>query len=113
MRLFEGTEFDIPPRCDRCGELEEECKCAPEPEPLIPPDRQTARLRVEKRKKGKLVTVIRGLPSKGNDLPELLTRLKNLCGAGGTVREDEIEIQGDHLARIRQELSRQGFRTQG
>ena len=113
MRLFEGTEFDRPPRCERCGELDAECQCPPEPAPLIPPEKQTARLAVEKRKKGKVVTVIRGLPSEGNDLPGLLTRLKSGCGAGGTIAEETIEIQGKHLERIRSTLQELGYRVKG
>ena len=49
VRLFEGTKWDIPPRCDRCSELEEDCQCPPEPPPapeLISPQKQTARLAV-------------------------------------------------------------------
>lgn len=113
MRLFEGTPFDRPPRCERCDELEEECCCEPEPAPLIPPGKQTARLAKEKRKKGKMVTVIRGLPIEGNDLPELLTKLKNSCGAGGSLKEDLLEIQGDQLDRVRQELLKMGFKVKG
>src|SRR5262245_19965056 len=101
MRLFAGTPFDRPPKCDRCGALESECVCAPLPGPRIPPQQQVARLSVEKRKKGKIVTMIRGLPALGNDLPELLSRLKSQCGAGGTLKEETLEIQGDHLDRIR------------
>lgn len=113
MRLFEGTEFDRPPRCDHCDELEAECTCPP-PEPVrIPPEKQTARLGKEKRKRGKVVTVVRGLPVEGNDLPGLLTDLKNHCGAGGTLKEDEIEIQGDHVDRIRERLAAIGYRTKG
>jgi translation initiation factor 1 len=113
MRLFEGTEFDVPPRCERCGELEEDCKCLPEPPMRIAPEKQTARLAVEKRKKGKLVTIIRGLPVEGNDLPELLKQLKNQCGAGGTLKEEVLEIQGNHLERLRDALKEIGFRVKG
>ena len=113
MRLFEGTEFDRPPRCERCGELEADCHCPPEAAPLIPPEKQTARLAVEKRKKGKVVTVIRGLEPEGNDLPALLTKLKNSCGAGGTISEDGIEIQGKHLERLRETLGQIGYRVKG
>lgn len=111
MRLFEGTEFDRPPRCERCGELEEDCVCPPEPPPRIPPEKQTARLYVEKRKKGKQVTVIRGLPAEGNDLPELLKQLKSVCGAGGAVKDDVIEIQGRQIENVRAVLSRLGYRV--
>ncbi|MCA9154613.1 MAG: translation initiation factor [Pirellulaceae bacterium] len=111
MRLFAGTQWDQPPRCERCGELEEVCQCPPPPAPRIPPEKQTARIAVEKRKKGKLVTVVRGLPAEGNDLPELLTKLKNHCGAGGTLKDEELEIQGDQLERVRGCLTQIGFRV--
>lgn len=111
MRLFEGTEFDRPPRCERCDQLEAECEC-PTPEPVrIPPEKQTARLAIESRKNGKRVTVIRGLSAAGNDLPGLLTRLKNSCGAGGTLAGDDIEIQGEHLDRLRSLLQAIGYRV--
>jgi translation initiation factor 1 len=83
MRLFEGTEWDQPPKCDRCGRLEEDCDCLPPPKEFAAPEKQTARLAVEKRKKGKCVTVVRGLSAVQSDLPELLARLKASCGAGG------------------------------
>lgn len=113
MRLFAGTEFDRPPHCDRCGELEAECACPPLPPEVThnPPERQTARLAVEKRKKGKVVTVIRGLAADDNPLPDLLTQLKNACGAGGTLRDDEIEIQGRHLERVAEQLRKIGYRV--
>jgi len=112
-RLFAGTPFDRPPTCERCGQLESACACQPvvAEKTLIPPEKQTATLRVEKRAKGKLVTVVRGLPAAGNDLPALLTRLKSHCGAGGTLVEEALEIQGDHLTRIKTLLSSLGYRV--
>ena len=113
MRLFEGTQFDRPPRCERCDQLESECVCPPEPSPRIPPSEQTAHLSKEKRKKGKLVTLVRGLPSEGNDLPELLKKLKAACGAGGTLKDGTLEIQGDQMDRIRTLLKEIGYRVKG
>lgn len=110
MRLFEGTPFDRPPRCERCGALETECRCPPE---QTPPGKQTARLAIEKRKKGKRVTVIRGLAAGDNDLPALLTRLKTACGAGGTLSDDGLEIQGEQLDRVRAVLGELGYRVKG
>ena len=116
MRLFEGTEFDRPPRCERCGELEEECACPPLP-PVPPvwadPQSQLAKVVVEKRKKGKMVTVIRGLAAVDNDLPELLSRIKNHCGAGGTIKGDTLEVQGRHIERVRSLLLEIGYRIKG
>jgi translation initiation factor 1 len=109
MRLFAGTPFDRPPRCGRCKELEEDCICPPEPQPQIPPEQQTARLAVEKRKRGKLVTVVRGLNAADNDLPELLKLLKSTCGAGGTLKEDVLEIQGNQLDRVGEALGKIGY----
>ena len=111
MRLFAGTQFDRPPRCERCGELEETCKCPPAPPPRIPPSEQTAKLSVEKRQKGKLVTIVSGLPDEGNDLGQLLTQLKTTCGTGGTIKDGRLEIQGDHLKRVREALLGLGFRV--
>ncbi len=115
-RLFAGTPFDRPPRCEVCDELEEDCTCPPAPpEPpfRIPPEKQTARLAIEKRKRGKTVTVIRDLPAEGNDLPALLSSLKNKCGAGGNLQDNLIEIQGNQLDRIRDELRQLGYKVKG
>ena len=57
------------------------------------------------------MTVIRGLAAADNDLPALLTRLKNACGAGGTVKDDLLEVQGNHVTRVRQLLEELGYRT--
>src|SRR4051795_10565357 len=99
QRLFAGTPWDRPPTCESCGKLEAECVCPPiAPEPLrLPPESQTARLQVEKRAKGKVVTVVSGLDPEGNDLSTLASTLKSRCGAGGTVKDGQIELQGDCL----------------
>ena len=111
MRLFEGTPFDRPPRCERCDKLESECDCPPPPPELIPPEKQTARVQVEKRKRGKMVTVVIGLPATGNDLPALLTTLKTKCGAGGTLKDETLEIQGKHIETVSSALKEIGFKV--
>ena len=113
MRLFEGTPWDRPPRCERCGELEADCVCPPPPKALTPAEKQTARLAIEKRKKGKVVTVVRGLSPEENDLPELLAKLKASCGAGGTLKDDQLEIQGKHVELVRELLMDLGYRVRG
>ena len=115
MRLFEGTEFDIPPRCERCNELEANCQCEPLPEPFKSPEEQKAIVSLQKRKKGKQVTVVSGLLPNESDLDDLTKNLKNYCGAGGTLKHgddgSEIEIQGSHLSRVEQRLSELGYRV--
>lgn len=107
MRLFEGTPLDRPPTCGRCGKREADCRCPPPPKD---PARQTARVAVEKRPKGKVATVVRGLAAADNDLPALLARLKGACGAGGTLDGDALEVQGAHLEKVRELLAGIGYR---
>lgn len=58
---------------------------------------------------GKGVTVISGLPLNAVELEELAGKLKRTCGAGGAVRGDHIEIQGEHRDRLVAELGRLGY----
>jgi translation initiation factor 1 len=60
---------------------------------------------------GKTVTVIRGLPDHGPALEARAAELKRLCGAGGTVGDGAIEIQGDHRERIAERLREVGLRV--
>ena len=116
MGIFTGTQWDRPPTCDRCGKLEAECRCPPLPvkgPDRVPPEKQTAKLAVEKRFGKRWVTVVRGLVEADSDLAALLTKLKAACGAGGTIKEDLIEIQGQHLDRVRTLLAELGYKTKG
>jgi len=60
---------------------------------------------------GKTVTVIRGLVLTPGDMKTLSKELKAACGSGGTVKEDSIEIQGDHRSRVSAHLRSLGFKT--
>jgi translation initiation factor 1 len=60
---------------------------------------------------GKTVTVIRGLPERAEKLEARAAELKRLCGAGGTLRDGAIEIQGDHRERIAERLRGLGYRV--
>lgn len=111
MHLFAGTPFDRPPHCERCGRLETECTCPPVEPARVPPGKQTARVAVEKRKAGRVMTVIRGLAAADSDLPDLLTRLKNHCGAGGSLQDEILEIQGDQSGKVREFLGKLGYRV--
>jgi translation initiation factor 1 len=51
-------------------------------------------------RKGKGVTVIRGLPLNIDALDKTARELKAACGSGGTVKDGVIEIQGDHRDRV-------------
>jgi translation initiation factor 1 len=71
-----------------------------------------ARIRVAREvagRGGKGVTVITGLPLNAVELEELAGKLKRSCGAGGGVRGERIEIQGEHRDRLVAELTRLGY----
>jgi translation initiation factor 1 len=57
---------------------------------------------------GKVVTVICGLPEPGPALTALAGDLKRLCGAGGTVKDRVVEIQGDHREKLAESLRKRG-----
>jgi translation initiation factor 1 len=112
-RLFAGTKWDRPPSCERCGRPESECDCPPPAveTPRRAPETQTARLLLERRARGKLVTVVAGLDPAGTDLPGLAAQLKAKCGAGGTVKDGLVELQGDHVSAVEDALKAIGFKT--
>jgi len=65
--------------------------------------------RETKGRKGKGVTLITGVLLDETGLQRLATELKRRCGAGGTVREGVIEIQGDHRDLLVAELAKRGY----
>jgi translation initiation factor 1 len=78
----------------------------------LPPNQQQVRVQTSRKgRKGKTVTVISGFQSKPETLAALLKQLKAQCGAGGTVKENEIEIQGDHAQKIVQMLVQLGYQA--
>ena len=62
-------------------------------------------------RRGSGVTTIQGFHHTKEDLLDLARRLKALCGAGGTVKDETIEIQGDHRSKVATELERQGYKV--
>ncbi len=58
-------------------------------------------------RRGKTVTVVRGLPAR--EVQAVASDLKRLCGAGGAVKEDAVEIQGDHRDKVAARLRTGGY----
>jgi translation initiation factor 1 len=78
----------------------------------LPPNQQTLRVQASRKgRKGKTVTVVIGLQSSEETTAALLKQLKNQCGAGGTVKDGEIEIQGDHAQKVVQILTGLGYKA--
>lgn len=75
----------------------------------MPRDGVVRILRDKKGRGGKTVTVIAGLRGSASDLAQLTSDLKRMCGTGGTLRDDVIEIQGDHRERLQTELVKRGY----
>jgi translation initiation factor 1 len=79
-----------------------------------PTPRQIEPVRVwleKKGRNGKPVCIVRGLTVGDAVLGALATRLKRTCGTGGTAKDGEIIIQGDHRDTIVDLLTREGFRV--
>jgi translation initiation factor 1 len=80
--------------------------------PDLPPSQQNIRVQASRAgRKGKTVTVITGFQSKPETLAALLKQLKTQCGAGGTVKDNEIEIQGEHKQKLVQILAQMGYKV--
>lgn len=77
--------------------------------PSVPKDGVVRIGRETKGRKGKGMTVVTGVPLQGAQLEALAKELKTSCGAGGTLRGDVIEIQGDHRDRIVEVLQQKGW----
>jgi translation initiation factor 1 len=91
-RLRESGKLDVPADAD--------------------PARQTIRVATDKKRRaGKTVTVASGFQHTADKLAAVAQSLKKKCGSGGTAKENEIEIQGDHVEKVRAELVRLGYRV--
>jgi translation initiation factor 1 len=78
----------------------------------LPPQQQTAYLHRDKAGRGgKVVTLVKNLALSEEDLIALSKRLKQACGAGGTVKDGMIEIQGEQREKIAETLQRLGYKV--
>jgi len=94
--------------CPDCGRPFTQCNCRAD-KSSRKGDGNVRVGRETKGRKGKGVTVITGLPLQNGDLVKLARELKQLCGAGGTVRDGVIEIQGDHRDVLTAEMIKRGY----
>ena len=80
--------------------------------PDLPPGQQDIRIQTTRKGKGgKTVTVLTGFQASPATLKTLLKKLKGQCGSGGTVKEDTVEIQGDHADTLLQSLLKLGYKA--
>jgi translation initiation factor 1 len=94
--------------CPACGEPVADCVCrqqqsGPTGDGIVRVSRET------KGRKGKGVTLVTGLALDDGGLRRLAKQLKRLCGAGGTVKDGVIEIQGEHRDVLVEQLRKHGY----
>lgn len=90
--------------CNICGLPQEVCVCE-----QIAREQQQIKIFVEKRRYGKVVTVIQGIDSGEINMDDLAKKLKMKCASGGTIKNGKIELQGDHKKKVQEVLNELGF----
>lgn len=93
--------------CPACRKPVAECACSKKNSTSVS-DGIVRVSRETKGRKGKGVTLVRGLALDAIALAHLGKQLKTACGSGGTVKDGVIEIQGDHCERVIELLKQQG-----
>lgn len=90
--------------CPVCGLPQELCMCEE-----IAREQQRIRIYSDRRRYGKVVTIVEGIDAADIDVDDLAKRLKTKCAAGGTVKEGRIELQGEHKKKVKLALEKIGF----
>jgi translation initiation factor 1 len=90
--------------CPKCGLPQELCVCE-----SIAKETQKIEVTTEKKKFGKVYTVIKGIDQKEIDIKSLLKKLKSKFACGGTVKDGNVELQGNHKSRVKGVLVESGF----
>ncbi len=90
--------------CPTCGLPEEICICED-----IAREQQEIRIYLDTRRYGKKVTIVDGIDESDIDIEELASELKSKCAAGGTTKKGHIELQGNHINKVKEYLEGKGF----
>lgn len=93
--------------CPKCGLPTDLCVCE-----TIAKEEQRICIRIEKKRFGKLVTIIEGIQKDDINIKDIAKQLKNKFACGGTAKDGVIELQGKHLTKAKEELIKLGFRPE-
>jgi translation initiation factor 1 len=93
--------------CEKCGLPKQLCVCE-----TIAKEDQEIVIKQEKKRFGKLVTIVQGIDPKEIDLKDLAKKLKSKFACGGTAKKGVIELQGDHIEGVKSELAKLGFKRE-
>jgi translation initiation factor 1 len=78
----------------------------------LPNEKQQLKVTLDKKQRaGKEVTIISGFVGKNEDLSTLAKMLKNKCGVGGSIKENKILIQGNHIEKILKILAENNYKA--
>jgi translation initiation factor 1 len=95
-----STNPDFNYRYDESGEQE-----------TLPPSQQDLRIHLQSLKGNKKLSIISGFIGSADDLKALGKMLKASCGVGGSIKDGEVLIQGDHRDKILDILQKEGYRA--
>lgn len=110
-RLVYSTDSGRVTTCPTCGLPYKNCRCSQPAQPTRKNDGIVRVMRDRKQRGGKTVTVISGVMGSEAELAMLAQQLKKLCGSGGTVKDGNIEIQGDHCEKVMTKLTALGYKV--
>ena len=98
-----GVVFSTNPDYEYSDDSQEEAD-------TLPKNQQKLRLNIERAGRGgKTVTLVKGFVGSDKDINALCKLLKQKCGVGGSVKDGEIIIQGDHRQRLVEILKKEGY----
>jgi translation initiation factor 1 len=97
--------------CQVCRQPVSACSCRAATQAVPTGDGMVHVSREAKGRGGKAVTLVRGVRLDAAALAVLGKRLRTACGSGGTVKDDVVEVQGDHVERVIELLTINGYKV--